>query len=1161
MKNSTSALILTFLVGQLTLFAQTNTSVLSEGDVYKFAVEKEGVYRLTYDFLKNKLGISNLDNINPRNIKLYGNGGGMLPTLTATPRIDDLAENHIQVVGEEDGKFDAGDYVLFYAEGPNKWTFDAISKDFNMQKNLYATRNYYFIKISSDSGQRIQNQTALSNTSYLSNTFNDFARFEDDKANLMHDWGVRASKAQGSGQKWYGDWFKTVREYQYNNLFSFPNLLNDQPVRVRAEMALRALRASRFTLELNGQAINSQSASRVDLLTGERDNEVDYVRIAVLTDNSLVLNDGAINAVVKYPNPDGANDGSEGWLDFIQLNVRRRLIMAGDQMAFRDAETLAYPSASFQLDNANSDILIWDISNPLQVANQEFTRNGNQISFGTNTSTLKTFIAFNKNQGLLSPEAVGKIEPQNLHGIRDADMLIVYHKSFEAQAQRLAVHRSNHSGLRVTTALVDQVFNEFSSGRLDPTAIRDFTKMLRDRNPNFKYLLLFGDGSFDHRDIYGLGNNFIPTYQREAANPIFAFPSDDYYCILDNKDSSDPLKGSLDIAVGRLTVKTEAEAEAVVDKIIQYDLNPKSLSDWRNRVLFVADDEDGNDHLEDANRIADKIASSHRFLNVDKVYLDAFPQVSSSGGDRFPAANEEVNRAIFKGILAMTYLGHGGPSGLAQERVITIPDIVNWSNKDQLPLIITATCSFTGYDNPSFTTAGEEALLNPKGGAIALLTAVRAVFANQNADLTEAVMDRLFVVREGKTLSLGEVMREGKNSFSINSSITINSRKFALIGDPSQHLAVPGLRITTTKINNSDIAGVQLDTIRALQRVTIEGIITDENGAQLTNFNGIVYPTVFDKKVTVTTLGQDPRSSPTPFSVQRNIIFKGRASVTNGAFKFSFVLPKDINYQFGSGKISYYAADTDQMQDASGSYENIIIGGAAPDAFADTQGPKVEVFMNTEDFVFGSVTNSSPTLLVKLQDDNGINVVGNSIGHDLEAIIDNNTQQSFLLNDFYQSDLDDDTKGTVRYPLFDLEDGRHEIQITAWDVANNAAQGYTEFIVASSENIALERVLNYPNPFTDYTCFQFDHNAANQEMDVLIQIYTISGRLVKTIEKTILTDGAIRRDDCIEWDGKDDFGDRLARGTYLYKVKIRTNLAGSSTLKGESDFEKLVILK
>lgn len=1140
----------------------TRTSVLNDGEIYKFSVSATGMHKLTYDFLKNRLGISNLDNIDPRTIKIFGNGGGMLPAYTEAERPDDLVENHVLIIGEADGKFDPSDYILLYAEGADKWVFDG-GTQFNLQKNIYDDVNYYFIKISPGNGRRVTEQPSLGATAFTSTAFNDFARFEEDKVNLLYDWGQRTGKAQGSGQRWYGDWFRNAREYTYNNLFSFPNIISGAPAQLRVEMALRALQRSGFTVSVNGQSFSSPTATAVSTFSGERDNEQNYAhRTAVET--QLTLNAPNVNVQVRYPHPAGANDGSEGWLDFVQLNVRRQLIMTGNQLIFRDIESLAHPNTTFQLDNANQNLLVWDISEPLAPRNQAYTLSGTTLRFGVSTTTLRTFVAFNRNFDFPTPQPVGRISNQNLHGLDNVDMLIVYHPEFLPEAQRLADHRRRHSSLEVALAPIDQIYNEFSSGRQDATAIRDFARLLYERNNRFQYLLLLGDGSFDNKDFYKNGTNFLPTYQTESLNPIFAFPSDDYYAILYGTDPGNPLVGNMSIDVGRLPVKSLMEAQGVINKIIHYDTNPATLGEWRNRMVFVGDDEDNNIHVRDADRIANKMLRENPFLNVNKIYLDAFPQIAASGGNRFPAAKEEINRSIFRGILAITYLGHGGEIGWAQERVLEIPDITSWTNFDQLPLFVTATCSFTGYDNPTFTTAGEETLLNPRGGAIALLTTVRAVFASENARLTEAALEQLFSKETGDYPSLGAAMRLAKNSYTNPFTVT-NSRKFSLIGDPALQLAIPRMGVRTTDINARPVTTTSQDTIRALQRVTVKGELTDNQGQPLTNFNGIVFPTVFDKATVTSTLVQDntgPRPSlPFDFTVQRNIIFRGRASVNNGRFQFSFVVPRDINYQFGPGKVSYYAANEATMSDATGYYERVIIGGTDPNAVADTRGPDVEVYMNTEDFVFGGITNKNPTLLVKLEDENGINVVGNSIGHDLEAILNNNTQNTFLLNDFYESDLDDYRRGTVRYPLFNLPEGRHEMRVSAWDVANNPAQGYTEFFVAASGKIALERVLNYPNPFTDRTCFQFDHNMAGQQLDVLIQIFTISGRLVKTLQQTVFSDGALRLGDCIEWDGRDDFGDRLARGVYLYKVKVRTGAGSSAGVSGESDFEKLVILK
>jgi len=1129
----------------------TDNSVLSDGAIYRIAVSRSGLHRLSYAFLKDELGID-IDNVDPRRIKVYGNGGGMLPTNIATARVDDLAENRIFISGEDDGNFDSGDYLLFYAEGPDTWRYDGIRQQFTRPKNIYDTRNYYFIKISGEEGQRVVPQASLAPTATTSTSFDDFARFEEDRVNLLHEW---RPLAQGSGPRWYGDHFKNRREYQYQQLFEFPNLVAGESARVQIEMALRSTTRSRFTARINGAELTSTQA---DFVSDLNNNEVRYADTATIV--ALVTLDRAgVDVNVSYPHPQGVNDRSEAWLDYIQVEVRRQLVMTGDQLVFRDTRTLDFPSATFELRGAGEDLLVWDVTDPLRPALQEVSRSGDRLAFGAATNELRTFVAFRPQGNFPAPEAAGQIGNQNLHGIQRADMVIITHADFLEAAEQLAEHRRRYDNMEVAIATVQQIFNEFSSGRRDPTAIRDFARMLFERSPQFRYLLLLGDGSFDTRDIYGLGTDFVPVLEADSFNPIFSFPADDYYALLDDP-SANPLAGSLDLAVGRIPAKTPEEARGVVDKIINYDTNPRALGDWRNRVAFVGDDEDGSRHTRQADEIADTLSRRYNFLNIDKIFFDAYPQVSTPGGARYPGVNEAINQSVFKGTLVITYLGHGGASGWAEERVLSIPDILSWENFDQPPLLVTATCSFAGYDDPVFTTAGEEAILNSRGGAIGLLTTVRAVFSSFNRALTEEVMKALFEQPGGSTQTIGEIMTSAKNKLT-SSGILTNSRKFTLLGDPAMRIAQPNYGVATTRINAEAVSEGRLDTLRALQRVTVEGQVLRPNGQPAEEFNGILSPTIYDKRTVARTLGQDRTSPIVEYEIQKNVIFRGRATVEAGRFSFTFVVPRDINYELGRGKISYYGSDERALIDATGAYEAIAIGGTDPDAALDEEGPQVDVFMNTEDFAFGGITNEAPTLLVLLEDENGINVVGNSIGHDLEAVLDEDTQNTFLLNDFYESEIDDYRRGKVRYPLARLEEGRHTLRVKAWDVANNSAEGYTEFVVATSGEVALRHVLNYPNPFSDRTCFQFDHNLTNQELDVMVQIYTISGRLVKTLEQTILSDGAIRLDNCIEWNGRDDFGDPLARGVYLYRVSVRTSNTGETVLKGESDFEKLVLLK
>ncbi len=1118
-----------------------SNSVLRNGKIYKIAVEETGIHRISYDFLKDELKLD-IDQIDPSMIRLFGNGGGVLPEAIAADRIDDLKENAILVVGEDDGRFDPSDYILFYGTSPHKWVYQEDQQRFNRITNVYDEKNHYFLLIDGTEGLRISDQNSISSTANISTAFDDYQRIEEENVNLLDAF----SSAQGTGKNWYGDLFETIRERDYGD-FNFPNIITEEPAHIWVAFAGRSRNETTFQVKV-ASAIFEDDIRRSN--TGDIES-----RYADIGNVESFFEPTGANLPVTITYPPAAS--STGWLDFIQINARRSLNYSGGQLSFRDQQTLAFPNSTFQLAGATNNTMIWEVSTPTVPRNQKFENQSNGISFGTTTTTLKEFIAFDPTGNFFSPTAVGEVENQNLHAIDRADLIIITPSDFLSEALQLAQHRQEHNNYIVQTVLIDQVFNEFSSGNVDPTAIRDFAKMVYDRDPNFNYLLLFGDGSFDYRNIKNLADpsSFIPVYETdESLHPIEGFPTDDYYALLSDNEGAN-LRGALDIAVGRLVVKSKEEAQVVVNKLTNYDKNPATLGEWRLRQVFVADDEDSGLHQRQADQIASDIDDTYDVFNVNKIYLDAFQQITTPGGQRYPAAKEAFNNDIFQGVLVVNYLGHGGSRGWSQERVLETNDILGWTNANKLPLFVTATCSFTGYDDPNFVTAGEEVLLQPAGGGIGLFTTVRSVYSSSNERLTKAVFNQLFEQVDGAYPPIGEIMRLAKNS---NSSDTtgINSRKFTLVGDPSMHLALPNYEVITEKIDRELLQEGQIDTIRALQKVTIEGFIADNNQSIVSSFNGKIYPTIFDKKTRVSNLGQDAGSRVLPFDIQKNVLFKGTATVQAGRFSFTFVVPKDINYEFGPGKISYYAENG--QTDAAGFYDNIIIGGTDPNASNDTEGPLVRVFMNDTTFVFGGTTSPDPTLLVLLSDENGINVAGTSIGHDLTGVLDNNTQNTLQLNDFYESKLDDYTEGTVRYPLKDIAIGTHQIKVKAWDVFNNSSEGFTEFVVENSSEGALERILNYPNPFTTRTEFQFVHNQGiGQLLDVQVRIFTVSGRLVKTIDTQAISEG--NRVSGIEWDGKDDFGEDLARGVYLYRISIRPNSSDAQVT--DSDFEKLVILK
>lgn len=1118
----------------------TYQSVLASGDIYKIKINKTGLYKIDKTFLESQLGI-NVNNINPKKIKIYGNRGGRIPEANSAYRVDDLKQLSIYITGESDIKFDAGDYILFYGEGADMWSWDEAAQRYRFDKNIYDEYNYYFIKIDQEDGLRIKTAVQVSESpEFVISNYDMLQRWEEDKINLLGSF----SGTEGTGKDWYGDIFNSVKEKKYNTSFDFTGLIRDSLIQVEMAFAARGSSASSVTLKIGDKSFN-KSISSVNTINYESV----YARRIVLQEKFLT-SQATPEVILSYPM---ASTDFTGWLDYIQIiNNRALTAPTAGQISFRNYRTQGYRTAAFEFTQAH-EATIWDVTDPftpLLIPNT-----GKGFTFYPESQN-KAFLAHQLDKGALEPVAMGKISPQNLHAMDNEDMIIVYHPNFKQEAERLADFRSKQSGLKILLASTDQIFNEFGGGKADPAAIRDMARLLLYRNPDFKYLLLFGDGSYDYKGIDKSipAENFVPLYETdESLDPIYGFPSDDFFGLLGDNEGIG-LVGGLDIYIGRIPIRSHEEAKNVVDKIIHYETNPATLGDWRIRTGYVCDDEDSNVHLRDTDEIARTDENRHALFTQQKVYIDAYKQVSTSGEKRYPDANKAINDQIFKGQISMTYLGHGGPLGWAQERILTIPDIDSWTNKDNLALIVTATCSFGAYDNPAKLSPAEAALLNPKGGAIGLMTTTRAVYTNTNKLLTDATHEQMLKKVNGQAPTLGYIMTEGKNKYHTDGSFRTNSRKFVLLGDPSVPLALPKYQVITEKINGKDATGV-IDTISALKKVVISGFVGDADNQILSDFNGTIYVTVYDKKSQLLTLSNDGRTSPVfPFTMYKNVIFKGTATVTSGNWSISFWTPKNIDYSYGLGRIAYYAHDG-SSRDAAGYFNNIPIGGSSKNLVIDNQPPQLTAYMNDESFVSGGVTNANPILLLNLSDDLGINVTGNAIGQDITATLDGDNSNIFILNDFYEAKKDDYTSGVVRFPLNKLSTGSHYIMAKAWDISGNSAETRIDFVVTDQNDHALSRVINYPNPFTTNTQFQFEHNLSNTELEIVVNIYTITGRLVKSIVQTKYS-SSFRVND-ITWSGDDDFGADLARGVYLYKIQIWSK---ELNIKKESKFEKLVKL-
>lgn len=1112
-----------------------SNSVLASGEWFKISVKEAGVYRVNIALLQS-LGV-NVSNLPSSNIRLFGNGGSMLPEDNAIVAPDDLTENAIQMVDGGDGVFNGSDYFLFYSSGPQQWVKDSANKRFKHRKNLYSNEAYYYINISSG-GLRIQNRTAGVAPNRVVTAFQDRYFHERDTINFLR-----------SGKEWYGEEFSntpgstTTRNFSIN----IPNLV-PAPVQLVSNVAARSNGASSsFLIRVNNTAVAQHTVSPVGTGT------YDPVASAAELVTSFNLSQTTINLQYNYQ---AGSVNAQGWLNWFELFPQRQLSMSNvDQLLFSDWETVGAGNvAEFRLQGAVSSTLVWDITDPLRPQNMTGVLNGNEFRFVNTAERLREYIAFNQ-QNFLQPAAVGKIANQDLHGAASPNYIIIAHPSLLDEAQRLASWHRQHQNLTTLAVTTEQVFNEFSSGLPDAAALRNFVKMFYDRagtdtSKRPRYLLLFGDASYDYLNRINGNTNLVPCYESDASlDPLATYTSDDFFGMLDDQDNINrAFPGSLlDIGIGRIPAKTLQEAKAVVDKIIRYHAK-ESFGPWRNDITLVADDEDNNIHLDDAELHASVIQQNQAF-NVSKIYLDAYRQQSGSGGSRYPDVNQAINSKLFAGTLIWNYSGHGGSRRLAAEAILDQDMVNTWSNSNKLPLFITATCDFAPYDNPLVNSIGENILLRERTGAIALMTTTRVVFAFSNRIMNNNYFKlALQPDVNGVYPSLGDAVKQAKNFTYQTFGDIINNRKFTLLGDPAVRLGFPTLKVKTTAINNQLPAA---DTLKALDRYTIKGEVTDAAGNRITDFNGNVYPVIYDKVQQVKTIGNDAGSVVTDFNQQSNIIFKGKAKVANGEFSYSFVVPKDINYQFGNGKISYYAENGNV--DGNGAETSIVVGGASENPVTDNEGPSIKAYLNDEKFVNGGITNETPVLFLKLSDSSGINTVGTGIGHDLVATLDDDKSQFFVLNDYYEADADSYQQGTVRFQLPVLTEGLHVLKIKAWDVQNNSNEYRLEFRVVKDEELKLERVYNYPNPFTTRTTFMFEHNRPGDNLQVLIRIYSVSGKIVKTIQRTINNEG--NRSFDIEWDGRDDYGAKIGRGVYIYQLEVK-----DSNGKKQTALQKLVLL-
>ncbi len=1101
-------------------------SVLATGNWYKLAVKDPGVYKIDISLL-NSMGINTL-NLSSTSIRLYGNNGAMLPEDNASPRYDDIPENAVYINDGGDGILNGNDYILFYTPGPHQWL--PATQHFQHQQHLYADSAYYFLNIGGN-GKRVvaDNSSPAANRTVTSFDYRAF--IENDKVNVL-----------ASGKRWLDEEMSSQPGKSLSHTLNFdlpPGGVTNTNLRVA--VAAKSVGSSRFDVMFNQALVQ---ALYPDPVSGNVfDRQVTSV-------NALLPVSGTQQAasVTLQFIPAG---GASGWIDFVELHARARLAYpAQGVLLFRDRQAVGAGNVvEYKIAGGNAQVQVWDVSGELAPIEVRTTFTADTVRFSRDAGNLKEYVAFNP-ANVPAPKFAGTVANQDLHGVAATDMVIITAPLLAAQAQRLAAYHRQHDGLSSLVVTPAVIYNEFSSGQQDPSALRDFMKMLYDKGPAPKYLLLFGDASYDYKDRVPNNTNLVPAWESDAsADQITSYTSDDFFGLLDDQDDVNSMSpiSLLDVAIGRLPARTLSEATIMVDKIIGYH-SSASFGAWRNRMTFVADDEDDNLHLEDAEKVSGIITQEEPRFSVSKIYADAYPQVSSAGGSRYPEVNTAINSGMYKGTLVWNYTGHGSFSRLGEEVFLDENSASNWNNASRLPLMITATCDFAPFDNPAFTSLGEKMILRERGGAIALMTTTRAVFAYSNLVMNANYFRLAFTPgSDGKMPSLGQAAMLSKNFTYSSFSDVVNNRKFQLLGDPALTLAFPALQVRTDSLNGQPVSNT--DTVKALGKYTFSGSVVNTQGQLMPNYSGELEVTVYDKPESLITRANDPGSRVAGFALEHNILFKGRAHVLNGRFSFTFVVPKDIDFKPGNGRISYYTYN--EQTDGAGHYNSFSVGGTAQVA-NDQQGPALKAWINDYSFKEGGITGENAVLLVNLSDENGINTTGRGIGHDIIAVLDDSTRY-YVLNDFFEALSGDYREGNISFPVEGLAEGAHTLTIRAWDTHNNSTTITIRFRVKGKGELAVEKVGNYPNPFKDETKFFFSHNQQNADLDVVVRIFSLQGQLVRTLRHTI--NGSGSRYDGVIWNGRADSGVKVPHGIYLYELTIDNRQGKSKKFGG-----KLILL-
>ncbi len=1109
------------------------TSILSNGTWYKFTVRNNGLYRISYQDLV-KMGIDP-GKINTADIRIFSNGSGMVPESNAPARIDDLREISILVNDGGDGKFDSPDYIFFYGEGPDSWKRGNGANVMNHIRNLYSDVTYYYMTFDLGAGKRVTYQPAAdSSFTRTSTRWDDLFVHELDTVNVIM-----------SGKRWFGEQLTKINPKKIFNL-SFPYIDSTTPARLKTSVIGRSDVISKLRIYQDKLKLDSISFTAVTL-----DQQGNYADSGGGDKTDFFYCLSKFMITLEYNAP---TDPSTAWLDFLELQVSRELYWLGPEFTFRDlASKVAGSVTEFRMKKARSGITVWDITDMQNIYQLRTSIKADSIlKFRLKTDSLHTFFAFDGTH-YDTVSFAGLVANQNLHSLQPKAMIIVTPEVFKGEAQRLAAFHLSHDNIDALIVPVNQIFNEFSCGQPDPGGIRDFVKMLYDRGQGStqpKYLLLFGDGSFDPKDRMPNNNNFITTFESyESLSTTASFVTDDFFGIMGPSEGYDA-SGSIDIGIGRFPVNTPEQAKNVVDKIIHYcTFNDTVYSEWRNNVALACDEGDRNYFVDNSEEIYTITANKYPVININKIYFDAYPMMTIPAGNRFPEANKALNAAVEKGTMLINYIGHGGETGWSTRQVLTMADINGWDNYDKLSVFMTATCEFSRFDNPEHFSAGEQIIARAGGGGIAMFSTTRTTFAGTNQSLDTSFFRHMMDRRDGKFIRMGELLMLSKNNTNNNSLL----KNFVLLGDPALEMGFPNNNVVTATINGEPAN--QPDTAYGMSTLTVTGNVQDYLGNPLNDFTGVMTAKMYDKPVIYSTLGntygQYNGSFPRKFLLQDHLMNRVKVPVTNGHFSFSFTVPKSLGLSFGSGKISYYAENG--REDANGYTKNAIFGGRDPSVIPETNGPSIALFMDSRNFVSGGATSSNPLLIADLFDTSGVNAVGFGIGHDIVGVLDDDWAHVVNLNDYYDPLLESYTRGSLSYQFTGLQSGQHKLTVRAFDLYDNSTEREIYFLVSGESSINIQNVFCYPNPAKTITHFSFSPVTTPGGFSVAIDIFNLYG--IKLRSLTASYPESVQGPVIIDWDLTDGSRGKLISGIYPFTVKFSGSNGSFENTSG-----KIVIL-